>query len=83
MLGAATVGVVVLVLVGDVGEDESLPQAAVTSAVAMMRVNAVDAAPLSVLSKGPAVFSNDDRSFLLGVCGSSESKRRTCRWRCR
>ena len=79
MLGAATVGVVMLVLVGDVGEDESLPPAAVTSAVAMTRVDADDAAPLSVLSEGQGVFSHDDRSFRLAVYGSSESKRRTCR----
>lgn len=78
MLSAATVVVVVLVVLGEVGE--SLLQAAVASAVMMTRATrAPQVPPGAVLSMGPTVFSNDDRSFFLGAGDGSESNRRTCR----
>jgi hypothetical protein len=78
-VGDATV-VLEVVLLGEVGEDESLLQAAMESAVTRGRtMTALSGARQAVLSNGPALFIIDDRSVLLGVCGSSDSKRRTRR----
>jgi hypothetical protein len=68
MLSTVTVVVVVLVPLGEVGEDESVLHA-VTSAV--RRRTALRAATRDariVLPTKPVLFCNDDRSCLLSAC---------------